>query len=382
MAIATLNDRLEATGGRPSGFDYLRIILATSVIFFHSFNLTTGENVALHDLHGFFRPIDALIVPMFFSLSGFLIAGSLERSRTLISFLGLRAIRLVPALLVETVLSAIVIGLLFSYLPYRQYLVDSEFSRYFLNVIGDIHYNLPGVFEHNPFPRIVNGQLWTIPFELKCYMTISVIAIVGLVRKKYAFLALIVLLNAAVFVHHSFIAAKLHGHRIDESHVQGIILVADFLYGIAFYLFRSSVLWSKWLFLPAVISVFLLSSLPVAFWGDYLTPLPVAYATVYLGLLQPKKLKIVSSGDYSYGLYLYGFPVQQAMIATFGSSWIHWYINFPVSLAIAALIAVGSWHLVEKHAAGLRPTLFKAEKLVIERWAIFSARAAKVTPQG
>ena len=159
MAIATLNDRLEATGGRPSGFDYLRIILATSVILFHSFNLTTGENVALHDLHGFFRPIDALIVPMFFSLSGFLIAGSLERSRTLISFLGLRAIRLVPALLVETVLSAIVIGLLFSYLPYRQYLVDSEFSRYFLNVIGDIHYNLPGVFEHNPFPRIVNGQI-------------------------------------------------------------------------------------------------------------------------------------------------------------------------------------------------------------------------------
>jgi peptidoglycan/LPS O-acetylase OafA/YrhL len=382
MAISTLNDRLEASGGRPSGFDYLRIILATAVIFFHSFNLTTGDNVALHDLHGLFRPFDALVVPMFFSLSGFLIAGSLERSRTLISFLGLRAIRLVPALLVETLLSAIVIGLLFSSLPHYQYLTHPEFFRYFLNIIGDVHFNLPGVFEHNPFPRLVNGQLWTIPFELKCYMTISVIAIIGLVRKKFAFLALVVLLNAIIFVHHSFIASNPFGHRVDEAHVQGVILVLDFLYGIAFYLFRSSVIWSKWLFVPAVISILFLSSLPVAFWGDYLTPLLVAYATVYLGLLQPQRLKIVSSGDYSYGLYLYGFPVQQALIATLGPGLLHWYINFPASLAIAAVIAVGSWHLVEKRAAGLRPMLFKAEKVVIERWSTLYARAARITPGG
>jgi peptidoglycan/LPS O-acetylase OafA/YrhL len=65
MAMSTLNDRLEASGGRPSGFDYLRIILATGVIFFHSFDLTSGHNVALHDLGGMFRPIDTLIVPMF-----------------------------------------------------------------------------------------------------------------------------------------------------------------------------------------------------------------------------------------------------------------------------------------------------------------------------
>jgi peptidoglycan/LPS O-acetylase OafA/YrhL len=374
IVMSTLNDRLKASGGRPSGFDYLRIILAAAVIFFHSFNLTTGQNVALHDLHGVFRPIDTLVVPMFFS-------GSLERSRTLISFLGLRAIRLVPALLVETVLSAVVIGLLFSSLPFAHYVTNREFFTYFLNIIGDIHYNLPGVFEHNPFPRLVNGQLWTIPFELKCYLTISLIAVLGLVSKKHAFLALVLLLNLAVFVHHSFIAAQTRGHPVDESHVQGIILVADFLYGIAFYLFRSSVIWSKWLFLVALLAVILLSSLPWAFWGDYLAPLPVAYATVYLGLLQPKRLKVVSSGDYSYGLYLYGFPVQQAIIATFGSSLMHWYLNFPISLAITGLIAIASWHLVEKHAARLRPRLFEAEKLLTARWSNVFPKSATVTPK-
>ncbi|MBW4023797.1 MAG: acyltransferase [Proteobacteria bacterium] len=379
MAISTINDRLNATGGRPSGFDYLRIILAASVIFFHSFDLTRGRNVAFYDLHGLFRPIDALIVPMFFSLSGFLIAGSLERSRTLISFLGLRAIRLVPALLVETVLSAVVIGLLFSNLSLRQYFSDASFRAYFLNILGDIHYNLPGVFEHNAFPRLVNGQLWTIPFELKCYMAISVIAIVGLVRKKYAFLALVVLLNAAIFVHHSFLAPQPAGHTVEASHVRGVVLVADFLFGIALYLFRTRVIWSKWLFLPSVLGIFLMSSLPFAFWGDYLVPPLVAYATVYIGLLEPKRLNIVSSGDYSYGLYLYGFPVQQAMIATVGPAARHWYINFPASIAISAVIAVGSWHLVEKHAGRLRPRLFRAETRVVERWSALSARVPRLT---
>jgi peptidoglycan/LPS O-acetylase OafA/YrhL len=121
-----------------------------------------------------------------------------------------------------------VIGLLFSSLPFNKYLTDWRFFAYFLNIIGDIHYNLPAVFQQNPFPHIVNGQLWTIPFELKCYMTISVIAIFGLVGKKYAFLTLVILLNAAVFVHHSFIATQHLGHRIDESHVQGIFWLLTF----------------------------------------------------------------------------------------------------------------------------------------------------------
>jgi peptidoglycan/LPS O-acetylase OafA/YrhL len=131
-----------------------------------------------------------------------------------------------------------------------------------------------------------------------------------------------------------------------------------------------------------MVSVLALSSVHWAFWGDYLAPLPVAYATVYLGLLQPRRLNIVSSGDYSYGLYLYGFPVQQVMIATLGPSLMHWYFNFPISLAITAVIAVGSWHLVEKHAARLRPRLFRVEKIVVERWAALSAKSAAVTPEG
>jgi len=382
MTYTTFEDRLIATGGRPAGFDYLRIGLATAVIFFHSFDLTAGHNVAFEAMHGIFRPLDALVLPMFFSLSGFLVAGSFERSRTLISFLGLRAIRLVPALLIETVLSAIVIGLLFTDISYKQYFSSPTFFSYFLNIIGDIHYHLPGVFTENRFPSLVNGQLWTIPWELKCYASISFISIIGLARRKTLFLVLLILLNLALFVHHGFLGTRHTHHEIGANAFDGILLVLSFLYGISFYFFRLSMVWSKWVFIAAMPLVLLFTSLPIAFFGDWLTPILIAYITVYLGLLEPRRSKLISSGDYSYGVYLYGFPVQQALVATRGAAGIHWYINFPLALTLAVLLAMASWHVVEKHAARLRPLLFKVEQMMMEHYATLKANIIPETSAG
>jgi len=378
MAYPTLEDRLVATGGRPAGFDYLRIGLAIAVIFFHSFDLTAGDDAALHAMHGIFRPIDALVLPMFFSLSGFLVAGSLERSRTLISFLGLRVIRLVPALFVEVVFSAVIIGLLFTQLPYRDYFENPMFSHYFLNIIGDIHFRLPGVFITNPSSGTVNQQLWTIPWEMRCYLAIAIIAAFGVARRAKLFVASVIVLNVVLFVHHGFLGTRHLHHAIDGGSFDGILLVLSFLYGIAFYLLRSSIVWLKWIFFAATPAVLLLTSLPYAFFGDWLAPSLVAYITIYLGLLEPRRSKLVSSGDYSYGVYLYGFPVQQAMVATLGVAGMHWYVNFPLSLAVAAMLAIASWHLVEKHAAGLRPLLFKGESAVMDRYAALRERLVPV----
>src|SRR5207245_877255 len=129
------------------------------------------------------RPLLRAIVPMFFTLSGFLVAGSLERCQTLISFMGLRAIRIYPALMVEVLLSAFLIGTCITSDSIKDYFTDSEFREYLLNSIGDIHYNLPAVFENNPFPRIVNSQLWTVPYELGCYLTLAGLAILGIKRR-------------------------------------------------------------------------------------------------------------------------------------------------------------------------------------------------------
>jgi len=121
---------------------------------------------------------------MFFALSGFLVAGSLERSKTTLTFIGLRLIRIYPALAVEVALSAFLIGMAVTAFPLVTYFQDPLFLKYLLNVIGDIHYNLPGVFENNPVPKIVNAQLWTVPVELMCYVALTVLVLLGGVQRK------------------------------------------------------------------------------------------------------------------------------------------------------------------------------------------------------
>ena len=120
-----------------------------------------------------------MILALFFSLSGFLVTASLQRCKSLISFLGLRVLRIGPALAVETTLSAIIIGSIFTELPLAQYVADPKLHAYFLNIVGDIQYELPGVFLHNPMPDVVNAQLWTVPYELWCYVVLALLAVLA-----------------------------------------------------------------------------------------------------------------------------------------------------------------------------------------------------------
>ena len=147
--------------------------------------------------HSWARPFVGIILPMFFALSGFLVAGSLERNKSPISFFGLRIIRLAPALLVEITLSAIILGPIFTTFSIQAYFSDPLFYSYFLNVVGYIHYTLPGVFTQNPVPSIVNSQLWTIPFELKCYIMLAGIAGIGIFGRKNLLLAFMVVAQIA-----------------------------------------------------------------------------------------------------------------------------------------------------------------------------------------
>lgn len=360
MATVTLEDRLVAADRRPSGFDYLRLILSISVVLAHTTNITHGMPWAVDVLSGPLRSVNAFILPMFFSLSGFLVAGSLERSRTLVSFLGLRVIRLVPALAVETVLASIILGTFFTTVPLHEYFSSHQFRTYFLNIVGSVHYTLPGVFISNPTSGIVNGQLWTLPFELKCYGAIALLSLIRVVRTSKLFIPTLLIINAVIF----FFAVR-HGAGPNKPVVPGAILVQSFLFGIGLYLYRAKVLWNGWLaLLSAVVGGALLMN-GLRPWGEILVGLPAAYLTIYLGLLQPKRLMVVSSGDYSYGIFLYGYPLQQTVVALMGPAGQHWWVNFIVALPVITCVAIFSWWCVEKPALRLRPYLFKLEDWVI-----------------
>jgi peptidoglycan/LPS O-acetylase OafA/YrhL len=346
----TFENRLESSKYRPSGFDYLRLVLATAVVLSHTINVSYGRDYTLSVWSGPMRPFLAIILPMFFALSGFLVAGSLDRCKTLVSFLGLRALRIVPALFVETILSAFFLGLIFTTLPLREYFTDKLFYTYFLNIFGSIHYFLPGVFTHNAWGAHVNNQLWTLPYELECYFTLSVLVFIGIVKKPKLFISFLVIYNIALF-----------GYYLTRSHVPSVtvagpILVECFMLGVAGYLYRARIGWSWQLGLLSAAATLTCLSISA---GDYFCALPATYLTIYLGLMQPKRIARLLSGDYSYGIFLYGFPLQQAVAATIGPH--EWYMNFLLAFPLTVGLAVISWNRVEKPALQMRPQLLQLE---------------------
>ena len=350
----SLADRLVITKNRPAGFDYMRILLATAIVAWHTFITAQGDAAQYAVWNGPFRFIPGLTLPMFFALSGFLVAGSLERSKTLVSFLGLRVLRIMPALIVETVVSALIIGPIFTALPLGQYYSNPQFHAYLLNIVGDVHFYLPGVFSHNPKPYVINGQLWTVPWELACYATLAIIAFVGLAKTPLRVLAAFVVCQLVVGFY------GLHHLRPAVSAVPGTSLVMCFLAGVIGYRWREKIVWSAPVAVIAALVTVACLVIPNA---DRIIAIPVAYLTVYLGLLAPRRLPVICSGDYSYGIFLYGFPIQQVMAALFPLAHTIWG-NFLLAYPVVCTLAVASWWGVEKQAFRLRPLLMVIE----QRW--------------
>jgi peptidoglycan/LPS O-acetylase OafA/YrhL len=88
--------------------------------------------------------------------------------------------------------------------------------------------------------------------------------------------------------------------------------------------------------------------------GDLLVSVPATYATVFLGVTNATRNRMLLSGDYSYGIYLYGFPIQQA----FAHLWPG--LNAATCAAIVVTIgfAAGSWWLIERPALEIRKLIF------------------------
>lgn len=346
----TLGERLGALGGRPTGFDYLRLLLAVMVMARHALDVSYGLGTTDRMWPIWSAPVVALILPMFFALSGFLVAGSLERTPSLVNFAALRALRIMPALAVEVALSALVIGPLLTTTPLGDYFRDPKFWSYLLNMLGDVHFHLPGVFLANPLPDRVNGQLWTVPWELACYVTLMGLAVVGLVRRRSLFLGVIIGACLGLWV-----TQQIRGQSpiVGAYTVHSPVLVASFLSGVAIFAFRERLAWNGVLAALAAMVTWALMEAPG---GQFIAPLPIAYLTVWLGLCNPRKLFLLRGADYSYGIYLYGYVIQQT-VAGLGP-WTHnGWINMALSLPAAALFAALSWTLVEKPALALRSRL-------------------------
>lgn len=337
----SIGDMLDNSGGIGVGFDSLRVLFAITVVMCHQQSALLGTpfpKVAPYTM------VSALLLPMFFALAGFLIAGS--ASRLSLPQYGInRGLRIFPALIVETVLSALILGPIFTSLPLIEYFTHPETLVYFLNVIGWIHYTLPGVFTDNPHSG-VNWSLWTVPFELKCYV-IGAALIPLLAGRRIWLLPAVIIIWTMIAPNNDPwpYADVLRRHFLSD---QGFGLFLGFLFGYVGYGLRHYVPWS-----PVLASVIFATLIAIAFSDFDINPHMIAiwfsgaYLTVFVGVARLPKLPVLGRGDYSYGIYLYGSPVQQAVRAAFPG--LQSSVVYLLLVAVFLLpLAMFSWHCVEK----------------------------------
>jgi len=335
----SMGQRLDAHNGWTSGFDYLRVVLAIAVIGWHSVFTSYGVYYEADVYASAIRPFLYPILPMFFALGGFLVTASLFRTKSFGEYLLLRVLRFFPALVVVVVITAVVVGPLVTTDSLRAYFESPKFFSYFLNAFGYFEAGLPGVFAENPTPDIVNVSLWTIPWEFG-----GSILLYGLVMcNETARTKWLAIVSVATMILLPILAVATHNEATLYARPPGHLLVLAMIGGVCFYYFRYRIPFNFVLFvISVVVSALLCAKAKTA----YLAPVPITYATIYLGLLHPSRVWFMKRADLSYGIYLYGCVVQQTLMFLVPALRV-WWANWIVAAWLSALCAAGSWYLIE-----------------------------------
>lgn len=335
--METIGSRLDALRA-PRGFDYLRIGLAICVLVAHSFDITDPTAVRIWTRTSPFAAFKLAILPMFFAVSGFLVTGSLVRARTMSGFATLRVVRLLPALSMEVFLSALLLGPLVTTMVLSDYFTDPLFRAYFLNLLGHPQYLLPGVFLDHPHQE-VNMQLWTLPYELFCYGALALLGLAGLLRRPIMGLLILVGMTGAIWLL-GLVTSPPRGPWL-----YSWSLASAFGAGVVLFLYRHALPWNaRWGAASLALTILLYSTS----YTRALAMIPIAYWTVWLGLFNPPASWLAGRYDYSYGVYLLSYPIQQLL-------WIWplcrvWYTNMALGLVLTLIAAAFSSHFVEQPA--------------------------------
>lgn len=332
----------DSLNSRENNFDLIRFIAATLVIFSHSYPLTLGSNLLepmIKITHGQ-ETFGGLGVSLFFVISGFFITYSYFRANNIYEYLRNRILRIFPALILLLIVTVFIFGPLLSTLSIKDYFSNPLTIRYLESfMLVNMQYSLPGVFEHNPYPNAVNGSLWTIWYEFFFYIVVAGLGTFKLIRRS----SIIPL----------FLIVWVISFRLSETSAayQYIALFKYFSMGMLVYLFRSKIILNSYL---AILSVIVLLIATYVGYYNLVFIFAGSYLIFYLGFGVKKTLpSFQNKGDFSYGMYIYAFPVQQLIsfiLLSHLTPWLNFLIAAPVTFALSIL----SWFLVEKKAMKLK----------------------------
>ena len=340
----------DALVGRDNNLNLIRMIAAAAVLVSHAFPIALGTGALEPLMAATGQTLGHYAVAVFFGISGLLIARSFDQRKSIIHFTASRVLRLYPALVLVLFLTVFA-GAFLTQLSLPAYLsAHATWSYLPANLsLAFLQYHLPGVFLDNPYGQPINGSLWTLVYEVICYGGVALAGCIGILRSRILSL---VGLAVIVALHLLFTGPILIGWDMSEGLLNRLyslaLLALPFALGTAAYVWRNTVILSPWIAL--------------AFWAVALLAMGTAvmaslilvatvYTSLWFGLAVKSPLLIYNRlGDYSYGIYIYAFPMQQlAMHIRPDTSPLE---NMLLAALPTIVLAIVSWELIERRALG------------------------------
>ena len=336
----------EYTNNRDNNFNLIRFIAASLVLYSHSFVLVTGIKHTDPIKNYLGMTWGWIAVDIFFVTSGFLIASSFFTRNNIVAFVWARILRIYPALIVAVTFCVFVVGLFFTTNQISEYITNPQTYKYFLKnttLFFGVKYNLPGAFADIPYKNVVNGSLWTLPYEVKMYAYLAILgtALLSFQKLLDKNILKIVFLGIAVIA----VLINIANHFQLFMSINFVRLFSMFFVGVAFYVYRNHIYLSTKLFF-LILTLLLVSIVHKGlFFVFYSVSLP--YLIFYLAYVPSGTIRNFNKiGDYSYGIYIYAFLVQQSIMATIPNVSVNSMII--ISFSITFVLSFLSWHLIEK----------------------------------
>jgi peptidoglycan/LPS O-acetylase OafA/YrhL len=258
----------------------------------------------------------------------------------------MRIARIWPGLIACLILTVLVVGLMVTTLENENYLTAMQTRLYILNnmQLSHIDYQLPGVFKENHYRSAVNGSLWTLPVEIRCYVVVFFAGVFGFLKdgKKTILLVLALILIALVF-------PDSLGYLQVVNETARLPLI--FLLGMVCYTNRTKISIDWRLSIVAIIFALMFDSTIIGKVSFYLFLLNTV---LVLGSCQCLR-RFKPLGDYSYGIYIYGFVVQQTVAYYF--PWLESYPSLFISIPVAFMMGFVSWKCFERPALNFARSL-------------------------
>ncbi len=322
-----------------NNLDLIRIILACMVIIGHSPILNGQSRVWIDPIGHFFKFTysGALAVKLFFFISGLVVTNSILNKKSPVHFVVSRFFRLIPALFFVLIVTVFIFGPILTNLQLHDYYLNLDHLRYIRhNLVFNLDLLLPGIFHNNLYQDTVNGSLWSLKYEVGSYITLLGLFLILANKNKYY-----LNIPIAIIILDTLLPTRILFNWLGDN-PEVYLLPASFAFGAFFAVNADKIKMNFGIVLGSFLIYYIFSSTSYA---QIIFTFASCNTVIYLASNE-FVLKFKPKIDISYGIYLWGFLIQQSIYHFLG----HIYVGLHcfIALIISTLLALITYVIVEK----------------------------------